>query len=111
MRFIVDDNIKYCGLIIRALKFTASSSKLSLITTPKRKLFVKVPFGSKKRIYFSGWKNRPPSAWRNPSPFMINESSGNVELQISNCLIKHARRKSEIYKRNSTIFCVRIQEI
>jgi len=57
VQFIVADNIKFSGLMVKALKFAGSNFKLPLITTPKRKLFVKVPFGSMKTVYPVGWKN------------------------------------------------------
>ena len=60
MQFIVADNIKYWGLMVRALKFAGNNFKLPLITTPKWKLFVKVPLGSMKNVYTAGWKIRPP---------------------------------------------------
>jgi len=83
VQFIVADNIECCGLMVKALKFAGSSFKLLLITTTKCKLFVKVSFGNKKTVYSAGWKNRPQSTWRNSSLFMINESSGNTEIQMS----------------------------
>jgi len=58
--------------MVKAVKFAGRIFKLPLITTPKGELFVKVPFGNKRTVY--------STAWRNSARFMINESSGNTEI-------------------------------